>query len=74
MRGEVTRNEFAFQLDPEGLKSVDLLQARFFLEAIIGKTIATATMAADRTTISTSDGLELEFCRFGGQRYLRSTV
>ena len=56
----------ALELDPDGLKAVEFQQATIFVEAIVGKTIASATIGAERTSISTTDGTTIEFCGFGG--------
>jgi hypothetical protein len=55
-----------FELDPEALQIAEFLQARLFLDALVGKTIASATTAHERTSISTTDGVTLVFYGFAG--------
>ncbi len=57
-------NGTTFELDPDGLKAAEFMQARRFLDAITGKTIAAAAVEGDRTMIATSDGITLYFCGF----------
>ena len=55
-----------FELDPQALQVAEFMQARWFLDQLVGKTIASATVGQERTCISTTDGMTLVFCGFAG--------
>ncbi len=66
MPRQASANGATFQLDPDALKAADFMQAQLFIDAIVGKTIASASTDKGRTTISTTDGMTLVFCGFDG--------
>jgi hypothetical protein len=66
MEDETSSGDTLFELDPDALKAAEFMQAHVFLDALIGKTIAAAAVDSERTTITTTDGLTLVFCGFGG--------
>jgi hypothetical protein len=57
-----------FELDPRALRVAEFMQARTFLDELVGKTIASATVGHERTCISTTDGVTLVFCGFAGMQ------
>lgn len=53
-------------LEPDGLRTAEFLQAQTFLECLAGKTIAKAGIEETRVTVETTDGCRYHFYGFLG--------
>jgi hypothetical protein len=54
------------EAEPQGLQTVDFLQARAALESLVGKTVAAAAVEETRVAITAADGSRYYFYGFLG--------
>jgi hypothetical protein len=56
------------EVDPDGLRAAEFLQAQMILDTLVGKTVASAQVEETRIAVSTTDGLTFFFYGFMGGR------
>ncbi len=54
------------EVEPDGLRTADLLQARAVLEGLVGQSVTAASIDERRVTIVTADGSRYHFYGFLG--------
>lgn len=59
------------EVEPERLRAAEFINAQAALESFIGKTVAAATVAETRITLTASDGSQYHFYGFLGVEHAR---
>ena len=54
------------EVEPDGLRTAEFLNAQAVLESLVGKTVAEATVEETRVTVTTEDGRQYYFYGFLG--------
>ncbi|HXO16598.1 MAG TPA: hypothetical protein VN909_00350 [Candidatus Dormibacteraeota bacterium] len=54
------------EVEPDGLRTAELLQARAVLEGLVGRSVTAASIDERRVTIATADGCRYHFYGFLG--------
>ena len=59
--------DFAGDIDPEGLREAELIQARAMLKRLVGRTIVDLRVEETRIALATDDGVTYYFYGFMGE-------
>ncbi|HEV8022709.1 MAG TPA: hypothetical protein VGP41_15655 [Candidatus Lustribacter sp.] len=67
MRNNAITDDLAQDIDPDGLREAELMQARAMLQRLVGRTIVDLRVEETRIALDTDDGVTYYFYGFMGE-------